>query len=384
MSAAAGHSLPASDWDEERTARACLSGSVEPASPDLVNMVKKVGAARVWHTLRESSQDSPWSRRARNFDLGRSLGLVRRDDLRFMIPGDPDWVTGWDDLDNVGHQGLGGVPLGVWVVGPGAPGDLLTRAVAIVGSRASTSYGERAASDLGADLAAEGWTVLSGGAYGIDAASHRGALSAGGPSVAILAGGLDEWYPRGNTGLLGQMAATTVVMSEVAPGVRPVKAGFLGRNRLLAAGSSGTVIVEAAQRSGALNTVAWAHAVNRPVMAVPGPVSSSASWGPHDLIRNNKASLVTSAADVTALLGPIVPDSPRPPSQPSLLDDLDPDEVAVREALPGRGSSDVDGLADRTGLRVPVVLGALASLEQRQLAKRRPDGTWALARPPRA
>lgn len=383
MSTTGSHGSRHHDWDEERTARACLSGCVEPAVPELVAMVTNLGAVEVWHTLRESSQDSPWSRRAKNFDLRRSLDLVQRDDLRYLIPGDPDWVSGWDDLTGVGHQGLGGVPLGVWVVGPGSPGGLLARSVAMVGSRASTGYGERVASDLGAELSAAGWTVLSGGAYGIDAASHRGALSATGASVAILAGGLDEWYPRGNNRLLEQMAASAVVISEVAPGVRPVKAGFLGRNRLLAAGSRGTVIVEAARRSGALNTVAWAHALNRPVMAVPGPVTSSASSGPHDLIRHSAAVLVTCAADVGAHLGPLRPDPTGEATQPRLLDGLDPHELVVREALPGRGCLDVGGLADRTGLRVPVVLAALGSLEQQQLVRRNPDGTWALARPPR-
>lgn len=370
-------------WDEERTARACLSGVVDPARPDLAKLITQVGAPRVWQTLRQSSEDSVWATRARSFDLGRSLGLLERDDVRFLIPGDPDWITGWDDLASIDHGRLGGVPLGMWAVGAGSPGELLAQSVAMVGSRASTGYGERVSTDLAAELAAAGFTVVSGGAYGIDAACHRGALTVAGATIAILAGGLDQWYPRGNSRLFEQMSQSSVVISEVAPGVRPTKAGFLARNRLLAAGSQATVIVEAALRSGALNTTGWAAELFRPVFAVPGPVTSAASMGPHSLVRGGGAVLVTTAAEVISGLRPIEPDPPGLPRQPRLLDDLDPHEVVVREALPGRGSLDVGQLAERTGLRVPLVLAALGSLEHQQLVRRRPDGTWSLARPER-
>ena len=368
-------------WDAERLARACLSGVVDPASPKLAHVISTLGACRVWETLLRSGEDSAWARRAKAFDLRRNLGLTRREDLRFLVPGDPDWVAGWDELAYTEHNGLGGTPLGVWAVGPGLPGPLLADSVAIVGSRASTTYGERVASDLGAEIAGAGRTVLSGGAYGIDAAAHRGALANDGGTVAILAGGLDQWYPRGNHHLLERIADQGVVLSEVAPGIPPSKAGFLARNRLLAAGSVGTVLVEAASRSGALNTTGWAQALHREVMAVPGPVTSAASHGPNQQIAEGKAVLVTSADDILRHLAPIQPELPPPPGPPRLLDGLAGDDLAVREALPGRGSVDVTAIADRTGLRVPDVLAALAALEGRQLARRKGDGSWALDRP---
>lgn len=368
-------------WEPERLARASLTGVVDPGNLKLAKLVEDIGAVRVWESLLASGEESVWARRAQTFSLQRNIELAGRVDLRFLTPEDPDWPEGFGDLSEVEYRGLGGIPLGLWAVGPAEPRAVLDGSVAIVGSRASTSYGERVASDLGADLAAAGRTVVSGGAYGIDAAAHRGALSGTGATVAILAGGLDQWYPRGNHHLLDQVAERWLVLAEVAPGVLPRKIGFLARNRMLAAASIGTVLVEAAYRSGALNTIGWAQALVRPTMAVPGPVGSAASLGPHQQIADGKSTLVTCAQDVITHLGPIQPDLPAPPGPGRLLDGLDGHELAVREALPGRGGLDVTGLAERTGLRVPDVLAALGQLEQVSLARRRQDGSWALARP---
>ncbi|MGA4669876.1 DNA-processing protein DprA [Propionibacteriaceae bacterium Y1923] len=369
------------DWGEDRTARACLTGVVDPADPRLVGLLRKEGAPAVWEALRAAGGKTPWQRRAEAFDLDRSLSLVRHADLRFLVPGDPGWPTSWQVLDgDVSHRGMGGSPVGIWVTGPADPARLIDRSITVVGSRAATRYGTHVAGGLGADLAELGWTVLSGGAYGIDASAHRGALTVDGATVAVLAGGLDQWYPRGNSSLLEQVAANHLVISEVAPGGRPTKKGFLARNRLLAAGGRVTVLVEAAHRSGALNTVGWAHEMVRTVMAVPGPVTSALSQGPNDLVRNQQATLVCTAAQVVHDLV-IEPDQPRPPAQPRLLDGLDHDELAVREALPCRGSLPAPMVAGHTGMTVPEVLGALAALELQGLVKRLPDGTWALARP---
>lgn len=371
------------DWTPDRVARACLSAVVDVGNAELARTVAQHGPEHVWHTLRDGTGEGAWSRRARTFELEAALALVRGHDLRFLVPGDPGWWPGWDDLDQVDHQGMGGAPLGVWCLGRAdlAPATALAGAAAVVGSRASSAYGDRVGSDLGAELGAAGVTVLSGGAYGVDAAAHRGALAADGLTVAVLAGGLDAFYPRGNQRLLEQVADQGLVLSEVAPGQTPTKAGFLARNRLIAAGAAGVVLVEAVHRSGALNTVAWAKHLQRLVMAVPGSIYSATSLGPHAQIASGEAVLVGGADEVRRLLGPLAADPAAGPAQPRLLDGLVGDQLAAREALPGRGGAEVATVAERAGLSYPACLAALAQLEALGLARRRPDGTWSLDRP---
>lgn len=156
---------------------------------------------------------------------------------------------------------------------------------------------------MAASLAERGTAVISGGAYGIDASAHRGALATGGVTVAVLAGGLEFGYPRGHSDLFRGIAAEGVLVSECPPDSAPTRPGFLVRNRIIAALSHGTVVVEAALRSGALNTARHARELCRQVMAVPGPVTSEFSAGCHELIRDYGAMCVTSAADVRAHLG---------------------------------------------------------------------------------
>ena len=187
------------------------------------------------------------------------------------------------------------------------------RAVAVVGARACTVYGEHVAGDLAAGLGDRGWTVVSGGAYGIDAAAHRGSLAVDAPTVAVLACGVDVAYPAAHDGLLRSVRAMGVVVSELPPGARPTRRRFLDRNRVIAALGRGTVVVEAALRSGALNTAGHADELSRTVMAVPGPVTSAASAGCHELLRARGAALVTDAADVLDLVGRPGDRRPRPP-----------------------------------------------------------------------
>ena len=181
--------------------------------------------------------------------------------------------------------------------------DLPQRAVAVCGSRAATAYGEHVATDWSHQLAHRGALVVSGGSYGIDAAAHRGALATGtGRTVLISAGGLDRPHPAGNAGLFERVAATGgLLLSEAAPGRAPTRSWFLARNRLIAALSAGTVVVEAARRSGAINTADWCRTLARPVMAVPGPVTSATSTGVHELIKTG-ARLITSVEDIIAAL----------------------------------------------------------------------------------
>ena len=176
--------------------------------------------------------------------------------------------------------------------------------MAVVGSRSATTYGAGVAAELAAHVAGEGVTVVSGAAFGIDQAAHRGALAARGPTVAVLACGVDRAYPAAHRDLLTYIAETGLVVSEAPPGCAPTKLRFLSRNRIIAAVSLGTVVVEAAVRSGALNTANWATSVNRILMGVPGPVTSAPSEGVHELLRSKDAALVTRGADVLELVSP--------------------------------------------------------------------------------
>lgn len=372
-------------WHEERLALAVLSLVCEPGDPRLGRLVAQHGAWAALEAMRRSAKDSAWTRKARLADETRLVSQAERLGMRFIVPTDPEWPDCLDDLDRCGLVGgMGGAPLGLWVRGEAPVGTWLADAVAIVGARAATRYGEAVATDLAGSLAVgEGdYTVVSGGAYGIDAAAHRGVLASGGRTIGVYAGGLDEAYPRGNTRLFEQLAADQLVISEVAPGVRPTRAGFLARNRLIAALALGTVIVEAAQRSGARNTATWACELGRTVMAVPGSVHSAMSSGCHRLIRDGQATLVSDSDDVSALLapmgrGPLLPTGgvDRP------LDHLDPHLLAVREAMPGRGSLTASELALRCGQSVPEVVAALVELDQLGLVRRDEDGSWRLRRP---
>ena len=214
--------------------------------------------------------------------------------VRFVIPGDQEWPSGLDDLRHAAPiQRRSGEPFGLWLRGPGHLAQWMERSVAIVGSRAATAYGTGVATDLAADLVDRKVTVVSGGAFGIDTAAHRGALASGGPTVCVVANGVDVAYPPANAALFDALARDQLLVSELPPGAHPTRVRFLARNRLIAAMSQGTIVVEAALRSGARNTASWATECGRPLMAVPGSVYSRASTAPHLMIRNAQAVLVT-------------------------------------------------------------------------------------------
>ena len=235
------------------------------------------------------------------------------------MPGDAEWPEALARLDHVDAvSGLGGQPLGLWVRGPLRLDQVAAGGVAIVGSRSATTYGTAVAGDLAAAVATEGRTVVSGAAFGIDQAAHRGALGVGGPTVAVLACGVDRAYPSAHRPLLDHLAQHGAVVSELRPGLPPTRVRFLARNRVIAALSGGTVVVEAAVRSGALNTATWATRLGRVLMGVPGPVTSAPSEGVHELLRTGAAALVTRGEHVRrgALPGRAPPWS-RPDARPS-------------------------------------------------------------------
>jgi DNA processing protein len=258
----------------------------------------------------------------------------------------------------------------------------LARSVSVVGARAATAYGEYVSAGIAAGLADHGVTVVSGAAYGIDGSAHRGALSGGGPTAAVLACGLDRAYPQGHRQLIERMAAEGMVLTEVPPGSAPTRWRFLERNRLIAALSEVTVVVEAAHRSGALGTAGRAGRLSRIVAAVPGPVTSPASAGCHDLLRDG-AVCVTDAAEVLELLSAMGEQLPLPVEVPtSDHDGLAPADIRLLDALPvGRGA-EVTSLARVACLTEAEVWAGLGRLEVRGVARR--TGTRWRRHPPQA
>jgi DNA processing protein len=276
-----------------------------------------------------------------------------------------------------------GSPLALWVRGTASLAALTERAVAIVGARAATGYGEVVAAELGNELSLAGITVVSGAAYGIDGAAHRGALTGSGSTIAVLACGADRYYPAGHTRLLDQIADQGLVISEYPPGTEPAKHRFLVRNRLIAALAAGVVVVEAGRRSGTRNTAATAAALGRLVMAVPGPVSSAMSVGCHDLLRTTETALVTSATEVAEAIGRLGTDlTPNADDHEARdTDGLDERSLRVHEALSWRTDMSAEQVAVRSGVPLDRVRAVLPALELTNLAERSENG-WR-RRPPR-
>jgi DNA processing protein len=254
-------------------------------------------------------------------------------------------------------------------------------AVAVVGSRSATTYGDAVARDIAATLAQASWTVVSGAAFGIDQAAHRGALAARGPTVAVLACGADRAYPKAHTALIDYVADVGLVVSEAPPGCAPTRIRFLARNRLIAALASGTVVVEAAVRSGALNTASWTAGLGRPVMGVPGPVTSAPSAGVHQLVRSRDALLVTWGEEVLEAVGPMgrfAVSDPRAPEQPR--DRLTSRQRQVLDAVPLVRGAESHRIAATAGVAHPRTEEALLALHEAGLVERQ-AGRWRVRTP---
>ena len=374
----------ASPPSEVLWARAYLSRVAEPPAPALAGFLEAVGPVAAARRIRAGDvpdQVAAETAARRAVDrAGADLDAAHAAGARLLVPEDVAWPReAFAACTLCGLPALA-PPVALWVRGPRSAGERSDRAVAVVGARAATTYGVHVAQELGAGLAATGVTVVSGAAIGIDGAAHRGALGVDGPTVAVLACGIDRAYPAAHAALLERIAATGLVVSEYPPGSVPARHRFLVRNRLIAALGGGTVVVEAALRSGAQRTAADTEALGRLVMAVPGAVTSGPSAGCHQLIRDG-ALLVTGADDVLEAVGRLGMDlAPRREEPGRRTDGLGPAAALVHDALPARGARDTRWLARESGVPPDAIRAALAELERRGLARSR-DGLWQLAGP---
>ena len=360
--------------DQERLARAALSFLAEPGDPVLGALLGSVSPAEIVAAvssgaepdaaLPAASRNTPglvrafkrWRGQLSQVPTQARLAFWERGGLRLVCPGEPEWPTQLDDLRD-------SRPVALWLCGQTDLRFACLRSVSLVGARAATAYGSHVGTEFAADLAGRGWTVISGGAYGIDACAHRGVLAVGGCTVAVLASGLSFGYPKGHHELFEAIAGTGVLVSECAPDRAPTRPGFLIRNRVIAALSRGTVVVEAARRSGALNTARHAREINRPVMAVPGPITSEQSAGCHELIREWGAVCVTGARDVLELVAPLGEADGGPDRRPAVpAGQLDPVAATVLQAVSRRAGRGPATIATLAGVDLDTVMRCLGLL----------------------
>ncbi len=385
-----------------RRARAWLSRAVEPGTVDLWRYVDDHGPVEAVRRLRDgrapAAVRSLVGARAEQDSSLADLQRAARCGARLVVPEDDEWprlplhaltvavAAEPDDRREQSDRTRALVPpLALWVRGTDRLDEVAERSVAIVGSRASTAYGEHVAAELGHQLGERGWTVVSGGAFGIDAAAHRGALAAGAPTIAVLSCGVDRPYPAAHGALFARIAETGLVVSEWPPGSAPLRHRFLVRNRLIAALTRGTVVVEAAARSGAQATARRAQDLGRSVMVVPGPTTSAMSVGCHELLRDEGlgARLVATAAHVLEEVGSIGADLAAPAPRPvSPRDGLSDVAARVLDACPVRVGVSPERLASVAGCDVLEVLRALPVLELADLVEWTGTG-WRLTPPPK-
>ncbi len=354
--------------EARRLAWAYLSGVLQGPCAAMNQFVDAVGVLDAAAAVRERElpkvlRNKTIARRDR-VDPARDLEAVERVGGRLVTPDDEEWPA-WRMLafsvQNRPDDECG-APLCLWVVGESSLSAVTDRAIGVVGARAATGYGRHVTADIVGELAADGWTTVSGAAYGIDAAAHRAALAMQAPTVALLACGVDQVYPSSHARLLAAVAECGLLVSEYPPGTAVTKYRFLERNRLIAGLSEAVLVVEAGWRSGARNTAMWARRLGRPALAVPGPVTSALSTGCHQMIRDGQARLVTRASEVideaAPMCLPVTGESG--PHRPT--DALAGDMLRVYEAFPAIGSRGATELAETSGVPVESVCSAIPAL----------------------
>lgn len=325
-----------------------------------------------------------WDRPAKDLEDAGSVGYS------LLTPDSPNWprealasaFAAYRAGDAAGEVSEANRPNAVpphvlWVKGAADVPGLIARSVAFVGTRAATDYGRVATSELTHGLAKHQYTVVSGGALGIDTVAHEAALAAGVPTIAVAACGPGITYPKRNQKLFERIAASGgSVITEYPPGMAPDRHRFLTRNRLVAALAQGTVVVEAAFRSGALNTLAWANDFGRVAMAVPGPITSPGSLGTNLAIRHERAALVLSADDIHEILSPIGQVDAELQMELEYAADpiqsLSRNELRIFDALPatGHGGLTAESVAARAGLTVGLTVHILVDLAKRAVVRR--------------
>lgn len=279
--------------------RLALFAAIEGGSPFWGNEISTKGVAQVYEDLLHGyyEKDRPTSgkivHRLRTINTDELMCEIERAGGLFISPESKDWPVQLNDLV--------APPIGLIVTSTFT----CQNSIAIVGTRNPTPYGARIASEFAAGFADRQWQVISGGAYGIDSCAHRGALAAEGETFAVLASGISVNYPAGNERLFSEIRESGALISEVMPSVKARPERFLTRNRIIAALTQATIVVEAAFRSGSLRTAREAAALYRTVAAIPGPITSPTSDGCHRLIQERCAEIVTSVSDVMELMQPL-------------------------------------------------------------------------------
>lgn len=360
-------------WSTRRWVDALVDGAAEPGEEG------SELTSRLATQLSEGLKR--WLPRIDSSIAMRGLDQAARFGARLMIPGDALWPAGMDELGV--HA-----PIALWWRGIDDVWVAASPSIALVGARAATRYGEDVTMEASAGLVDRGFTIVSGAAYGIDGTAHRAALASRGRTIAFLAGGVDRFYPSGHDSLLTRIAEVGVVASELPCGSSPTKWRFLQRNRLIAAASAATVVLEAGFRSGSLNTAGHAASLGRPLGAVPGPVTSAASAGCHRLIREYDAVCVTNAGQMAELVGfdpapRAAEDRGNTAGRPGSgkVTDLPPDQVRIVDALSTRSRRTVEDIARRAGMSVEQVCSGLGTLELDERARSTDTGWLAVARP---
>ncbi|MFJ8860811.1 DNA-processing protein DprA [Streptomyces sp. NPDC102451] len=372
---------PPAHGERERLARAALTRVFEPGDERAGRWIREVGPVELMRRL--TGADGPaqvlkgmtaarlagYRLRAASAAPGKDLADIAAAGGRFVCPGDREWPSQLDDLGDAR-------PIGLWVRGRPDLRLWALRSVALVGARACTPYGAHMAATLAAGLAERGWVVVSGAAFGVDGAAHRGALAAGGATVAVLACGVDVAYPRGHAELIGRIVEQGMVLGELPPSDHPTRSRFILRNRVIAALTRGTVVVEAEYRSGSLVTARNAQRLGRFTMGVPGPATSGLSAGVHELLRGEGV-LVTDAAEIVELVGEIGDVAPARSGPVLPRDLLDAATARVLEALPGKGAMDGRDVARSAGASTDEALGRLYELHSLGFVEREGD-RWRL------
>ncbi len=321
--------------------------------------------------------------RYKHDEAERDLERADKCGARLVTPDDEEWpgeqlhqafrfaqLAGGEYVSK--YKAMVAEPHALWVKGR-ALNEVFAQAVGVVGSRAMSRYGYEATRMIVGDLVPHHWTIVSGGAFGVDTTAHQRTLELGGQSAVVMAGGVDRVYPARNRGLFEDLCVNGALISEYPPNYDPQRHRFLARNRLVAALTAGTVVIEAAYRSGALNTIAWANAAGRVAMAVPGPVSSVGSVGCHRKIRDGVASIVTSGDDIRELLSSVgtVDADQRWELEfsPSRVQQLSVNELKIFDAISVQGTT-AEAIAEETGLPIALSVHLLYEMHKRGIIDR--------------